>query len=104
MRPLPRKRGVPFGKGDFRPGKEIGGLRKGVSRHAAQARPAIDAAVTTETLLADYCSLLYRRFGTDEEAARRTQLDRRSAKKHVQAGLNRKATTPGSPQSRGSGE
>lgn len=37
-----------------------------------------------ETLLANYCSLLYQRFGTYEEVARKTQLDRRTVKKYIQ--------------------
>ena len=39
--------------------------------------------ITAKELLAHYCSLLYDRFGTYEEVARRTGLDRRTAKKHV---------------------
>ena len=34
-------------------------------------------------LLADYCRLLYDRYGTYEEVARRTDLDRRTVKKHI---------------------
>jgi DNA-binding NtrC family response regulator len=36
-----------------------------------------------EKLLAQYCSLLYSRFGTYEEVARRTRLDRRTVKKYI---------------------
>jgi len=39
--------------------------------------------ITAKELLVPYCSLLYDRFGTYEEVARRTGLDRRTAKKHV---------------------
>jgi len=47
----------------------------------------IDAgAYNAQNLLADYCALLYSRHGTYEEVARRTGLDRRTAKKHVHAG------------------
>jgi transcriptional regulator with PAS, ATPase and Fis domain len=35
-------------------------------------------------LLHNYCALLYKRFGTYEEVARRTGLDRRTVKKHLQ--------------------
>jgi transcriptional regulator with PAS, ATPase and Fis domain len=35
-------------------------------------------------LLCQYCALLYRRFGTYEEVARRTRLDRRTVKKYIQ--------------------
>ena len=38
-----------------------------------------------QELLAHYCALLYRRFGNYEEVARRTKLDRRTVKKHIQA-------------------
>lgn len=36
-----------------------------------------------QTLLAGYCTLLYERFGTFEEVARRTGLDRRTARKYI---------------------
>ncbi|MGB4599574.1 MAG: sigma 54-interacting transcriptional regulator [Trichlorobacter sp.] len=41
-----------------------------------------------QTLLAHYCTMLYQRFGTYEEVARRTGLDRRTARKyiHIQEG------------------
>jgi len=41
---------------------------------------SLDAA----ELMSRYCSLLYRRHGTYEEVARRTNLDRRTVKKHVE--------------------
>jgi DNA-binding NtrC family response regulator len=44
---------------------------------------ALDAAA----LVRGYCALLYQRFGTYEEVARRTGLDRRTVKKHVAAAL-----------------
>jgi hypothetical protein len=34
-------------------------------------------------LLAGYCTLLYRRFGTFEDVARRLNLDRRTVKKYI---------------------
>ena len=37
-----------------------------------------------QALLAEYCTLLYRRHGSYEEVARRTKLDRRTVKKYVQ--------------------
>lgn len=43
-----------------------------------------DGALNAENLLAGYCTLLYRRFGTYEEVSRRTQMDRRTVKKYVQ--------------------
>ncbi|MEN8245313.1 MAG: sigma 54-interacting transcriptional regulator [Thermodesulfobacteriota bacterium] len=36
-----------------------------------------------QQLLGGYCSMLYRRFGTFEEVARRTNLDRRTVKKYI---------------------
>lgn len=47
-----------------------------------------EGVLDAESLLAGYCTLLYRRFGTYEEVSRRAQLDRRTAKKYVQMGLN----------------
>jgi DNA-binding NtrC family response regulator len=43
------------------------------------AKGSLDA----ETLLAGYCALLYERYGTYEEVARRTNLDRRTAKANI---------------------
>jgi DNA-binding NtrC family response regulator len=43
-----------------------------------------DGLLTAHELVASYCALLYDRFGTYEEVARRTGLDRRTVKKHVQ--------------------
>ncbi len=42
--------------------------------------------LTAAELLHRYCALLYQRYGTFEEVARRTGLDRRTAKKYVEAG------------------
>jgi len=41
-----------------------------------------------DEILGGYCRLLYERHGTYEEVARYTGLDRRTAKKHVEAGTN----------------
>ncbi len=41
------------------------------------------ADLTADELLGAYCQMLYRRFGTIEEVARRTALDRRTAKKYL---------------------
>ncbi len=38
------------------------------------------------SLLSNYCAMLYNRFGTFEEVARRTNLDRRTVKKYIQSG------------------
>lgn len=57
------------GGGEDEAGRLAGGMKEG----------AFDA----ETLLAGYCRLLYQRFGTYEEVARRTRLDRRTVKKYI---------------------
>lgn len=44
-----------------------------------------DGAVSAPDLLSRYCALLYRRFGSYEEVARRAGLDRRTAKKYLQS-------------------
>ena len=41
-------------------------------------------AITAKELLCQYCSILYHQFGTYEEVARRTGLDRRTVKKYLQ--------------------
>lgn len=41
-------------------------------------------SLDAQTLLGHYCTLLYQRHGTFEEVARRTGLDRRTARKYVQ--------------------
>jgi DNA-binding NtrC family response regulator len=40
-------------------------------------------SLRAEDLLARYCKILYKRFGTYEEVARRTDLDRRTVKRYV---------------------
>jgi sigma-54 dependent transcriptional regulator, flagellar regulatory protein len=42
--------------------------------------------IGAEEMLQGYCAMLYRRHGTYEEVARRAKLDRRTARKYVQAG------------------
>lgn len=41
--------------------------------------------VSAQELLCDYCKLLYRRFGTYEQVAKVTGLDRRTVKKYIQS-------------------
>lgn len=60
---------------------------------ASDARQAFLATVEAENLdaqqlLAGYCRLLYQRHGTFEEVARRANLDRRTVKKYLGAGLS----------------
>jgi transcriptional regulator with PAS, ATPase and Fis domain len=40
-----------------------------------------------QELLSQYCTLLFNRFGTYEEVARRTKLDRRTVKKYISSNL-----------------
>ncbi len=40
--------------------------------------------MSAQQLLSNYCRQLYKRFGTYEEVARRTELDRRTVKKYIQ--------------------
>jgi transcriptional regulator with AAA-type ATPase domain len=55
------------------------------SGHLEQLMADIDSGtMDAQALLADYCALLYRRHGSYEEVARRTKLDRRTVKKHIQ--------------------
>jgi len=42
--------------------------------------------MTAQQLLSRYCRQLHKRFGTYEEVARRTELDRRTVKKYIQGG------------------
>ncbi len=39
--------------------------------------------IAAQDLITGYCNLLYQRYGTFEEVARRTRLDRRTVKKHI---------------------
>lgn len=61
------------------------GDRRSVSRDLrAGILEGIDAGTyNAQKLLADYCTLLYSRYGTYEEVARRTNLDRRTVKKYI---------------------
>ena len=61
-----------------------GDLRFGTAQPGRALAAEIDAGtLNARELLARYCGLLYDRFGTLEEVARRTGLDRRTVKKYV---------------------
>ena len=47
------------------------------------AEAVSQGTITSQDLVAGYCTLLYRRYGTFEEVARRTNLDRRTVKKYI---------------------
>ncbi len=47
-----------------------------------------DGDMDAQTLLSGYCKILYERYGTFEEVARRAGLDRRTVKKHIMASAN----------------
>lgn len=48
-----------------------------------------NGTIRAEDLLSRYCKMLYDRFGTYEEVARRADLDRRTAKRYVQLGKSK---------------
>jgi hypothetical protein len=51
----------------------------------SRLRDGIDhGSLDADTLLSDYCRLLYERNGTYEEVARRTKLDRRTVKAYIE--------------------
>lgn len=71
-----------------------GDTPKAPSGQLEQLMADIDSgSMDAQALLADYCTLLYRRHGTYEEVARRTNLDRRTVKKYVQLVIGEQ--TPG---------
>lgn len=45
------------------------------------------STLDAQTLIAGYCYILYKRYGTYEAVAQRTRLDRRTAKKHIELGI-----------------
>ena len=52
---------------------------------ATRLHSGIDrSSYSAEAILSDYCKLLYDRFGTYEDVARRAEVDRRTAKKYIQ--------------------
>jgi DNA-binding NtrC family response regulator len=65
-----------------RPEKQMDRICRGIETESYPAR----------SLLADYCLLLHSRHGTFEEVARRTGLDRRTVRKHIESA--QRATVP----------
>jgi len=66
-------------------GTYSGDARVAASDLQSRLRTGIDTgSLDAETLLSGYCQLLYERHGTYEEVARRTNLDRRTAKANIQ--------------------
>jgi DNA-binding NtrC family response regulator len=56
----------------------------GASDRGSQLKSGIDAgSLSADELLGGYCRMLYERYGTIEAVARKTQLDRRTVKKHL---------------------
>jgi transcriptional regulator with PAS, ATPase and Fis domain len=55
-----------------------------LNQEEALLRKIRDGNLTVAQLTADYCSLLYRQFGTYGAVAQRTQLDSRTVKKYLQ--------------------
>jgi transcriptional regulator with PAS, ATPase and Fis domain len=62
-------------------GREIGQEKRDDAANLATGME--EGSFDAETLMAKYCSLLYQKFGTYEEVARKTRLDRRTVKKYV---------------------
>jgi DNA invertase Pin-like site-specific DNA recombinase len=61
------------------------GQKPKVQGLSEQLKAGIEAgSLTADELLDGYCKMLYDRHGTYEEIARRTGLDRRTAKKRIQ--------------------
>jgi len=58
---------------------------------AGEASGMEDGSIDAYTLLGNYCRSLFERFGTYEEVARRTRLDRRTVKKYLQDESGQKA-------------
>ena len=57
---------------------------------AKMLRGIEEGTYNAQELISDYCKLLYERHGTYEEVAHRTNLDRRTVKKHVTGADNRR--------------
>ncbi|MFP5284960.1 MAG: sigma 54-interacting transcriptional regulator [Thermoanaerobaculia bacterium] len=64
-------------RGEYRPAGEGGGVRERL------AEELLSGALTADELLRRYCTIVYARAGSYEEAARRLELDRRTVKSRV---------------------
>lgn len=60
------------------------GMARQTDLAAGLARRLTDGDIDAQHLVSGYCRLLYQRFGTFEEVARHTRLDRRTVKKYIQ--------------------
>ena len=66
------------------------GLKKSEDAEVTSLSAGImNSSFDAETLLAEYCGSIYEKYGTYEEVARITKLDRRTAKKYVHRGLKK---------------
>ncbi|THB81775.1 MAG: sigma-54-dependent Fis family transcriptional regulator [Desulfobacteraceae bacterium] len=74
--------------------REYKGNAKGVLQNQSLAQQLIHGIescdISVSSLVSGYCALLYEKFHTYEEVARKTGLDRRTIKKHVQGYLDSK--------------
>jgi DNA-directed RNA polymerase specialized sigma24 family protein len=64
-------------RGEYRPAGDAGGVRERL------AEELLGGALTAEDVLRRYCTIVYARAGSYEEAARRLELDRRTVKSRI---------------------
>jgi DNA-binding NtrC family response regulator len=64
-------------------GKYSGDVQHARDNEAIIMQSIKNCAYDAQSLLADYCALLYTRLGTYEDVAKRMDIDRRTAKKHI---------------------
>ncbi len=61
------------------------GPRQGADARSRLVDGIESGTLTARQLMSAYCKLLYDRYGSYEEVARRTRVDRRTAKKHIES-------------------